>query len=255
MVTINNLKELKKYQHEKYNTLYYIKDENGYLDVEINCQLPVDIKIKCKNFIGKYSRIDAKFISAENIDAKDLYVHEINCEGTINANFIKAYMVNANVINANDVDIDRLHAKLNLSSTSTYGQSVTINNLDELKKYYNNEYNSYEIINDKQEYIDAKITFDLDIDADLFCRNLDSYDINVHEHDIEATNIDAGDITAHSIRARNIDALKIEAYEIRCDNYIYAGTIIADYVEAQHTVTNREEIGSIRGSLSVNGGE
>ena len=79
---------------------------------------------------------------------------------------------------------------------------------------------------------DIHITFnECKIEADIVCRNLTAYDIDVHH--IDAHNIDVHHIDAYNITARNIDAYDINAYDINADD-INAHDVNAHNVDAHN---------------------
>lgn len=254
MIIINNLNQLKKYYDKKYN-VYEITDENEYLtDVKLIFDLDVEADFRCGNLDAKDINVHGYSIEAENINANVIYAKEIDAKN-INCHTISAYSVKADTTNAKYANIKYINTQLNID-VEKISNTIVINNLNELKKYYNKQSNAYMVYDEwNDEPLDVKLTFDLDIDAHLWCYNLDAKDINVHGYNIEANDIDAGDIIAHNIDANNIDAIRIEATDIRCNNFIYAGTIIADYVKANHISVNHEDIANVDGYLSVNGGE
>lgn len=78
---------------------------------------------------------------------------------------------------------------------------ITINNLEEMKKYYDEKANVY-IFSD-----DLTLMFDVDVDSDIVgyditARNIDAY--NIKAWDITALDIKAWDITADYINVGNI---------------------------------------------------
>ena len=79
---------------------------------------------------------------------------------------------------------------------------LVFNNLDEMKRYFNERNNTYEFINENGERENIKINFDLITKA------------NIKAGDITAWNIDAGNITARDIKSWNIDALNISYYAV-----------------------------------------
>ena len=88
---------------------------------------------------------------------------------------------------------------------------IVLEKLEDLKKYYNAEDNSYKF----QESIQIK--FDLKIDADLIVKgDINALDIDVC--DIIASDINARDIDALNIDAWNINALDIDAWDIIARN-------------------------------------
>jgi hypothetical protein len=87
---------------------------------------------------------------------------------------------------------------------------ITINNLKEMKKYYDKQTNTYVF------YDDVEFTIDIDVES-----NIDAYNIeakNIYARDINAYNIDAWNICAHDINARDINACNIEAHDINAQD-------------------------------------
>lgn len=87
---------------------------------------------------------------------------------------------------------------------------IIINNLEEMKKYYEEETNTYVFREN------VKFTFDLCIKANINALNIEACDIEARN--IEALNINAGDIEAGDIDARNIEAGDIDYYGV-CFTY------------------------------------
>lgn len=90
------------------------------------------------------------------------------------------------------------------------------NSLNEIKKYYNKETNTY-IFKENGMYIDLIIfNFDLEVLSNIDAVNINAYDIVAF--DINANNINAYDIKAFDIKACNIDARDI-SYNAVCFAY------------------------------------
>ena len=90
------------------------------------------------------------------------------------------------------------------------------NSLNEIKKYYNKETNTY-IFKENGMYIDLVIfNFDLEVLSNIDAVNINAYDIVAF--DINANNINAHDIKAFDIKACNIDARDI-SYNAVCFAY------------------------------------
>lgn len=86
------------------------------------------------------------------------------------------------------------------------------NNLEEIKKYYIKEINTY-VFKENGEYIDVVIfNFDLDVKANIDAMNINAWNINAYN--INAWDINALDIIAKNINASNIDASNIDANNI-----------------------------------------
>ena len=82
--------------------------------------------------------------------------------------------------------------------------------LEECKKYYNKDTNTYKFVENK-EYLDIKISFDFKADANIIAQDIRAWNIdawNIYAQDITARNIDAWNITAQSITARNVKVQK-----------------------------------------------
>ena len=90
------------------------------------------------------------------------------------------------------------------------------NNLEEMKRYYDEETDTY-IFKENDEFIDEIII---------------NFDLNV-ESDIVACVVRATSITAKNIHARNITAWEINACDIKCVN-INAGMIKARDIDGLH---------------------
>ena len=107
---------------------------------------------------------------------------------------------------------------------------ITFNSIEDLKKYYHKESNTY-VFNE-----DVKFNFNLMIDSSLIAHNIDARNIiahnidawNIKAHNIDARNIKAGNIDALDIKVGNIDALDIDARNIK------AGDIKAWNIDARN---------------------
>ena len=97
-------------------------------------------------------------------------------------------------------------------------------NLDEMKKYYDKNTNTY-IFKENGKYIDlVGFNFNLRIASNIDARDIYACDItaiNIDAHNIYAHNIIAVNIKANNIDARDIDAYNIDAHNIDA-NDIYA---------------------------------
>lgn len=86
------------------------------------------------------------------------------------------------------------------------------NNLEEIKKYYNELTNTYVFMEDT-EYIDnIFFNFDLNVNANIQAGNIQAY--NIKCYDIEAGDVIVLDIDAHEINVRNMNARNIKANNI-----------------------------------------
>ena len=102
---------------------------------------------------------------------------------------------------------------------------IKFNSIEEIKKYYNKNTNTYEFI-ENDILLDVEFTFDLEIDENIKARGINAYDINavdinaydIKAEDIKARDINAYDINAHDINAYDIKAVDINAYDINALN-------------------------------------
>ena len=94
---------------------------------------------------------------------------------------------------------------------------IVLEKLEDLKKYYNAEKNSYKFQESIQIKFDLKIEAFLIVEGDIDARDIHARDIdarNIHAMDIHAWDIDARDIHARNIDALDIDARDIDAMDI-----------------------------------------
>ena len=122
--------------------------------------------------------------------------------------------------------------------------TIVFNNIEEIKKYYDEETNTYDFSNKKGHSIEKIIlNFDLNVEANIVGNNISApsitakniivwnitvWDMNVC--DIKSININAGmikarDIVAFHINTMNIYARDIDTYSINAVN-IYARDIL-----------------------------
>ena len=88
---------------------------------------------------------------------------------------------------------------------------ITIHNLEEMKKYYDKQLNTYVFDDD----VEVEFTIDIDVES-----NIKAWNIKVHN--IKAHNINVCNIKAKNINAWNIDALGINAWNIKYYAYCIA---------------------------------
>lgn len=106
----------------------------------------------------------------------------------------------------------------------------TFNSLKEIQKYYNENTNTYEFLENGSVF-DIKLDFNLHVSSNILARNVYAYhmevgNINVYDMiggnidagDIDARNLDVGHINAGNIKARNIEACVINARNIKAHN-------------------------------------
>ena len=114
------------------------------------------------------------------------------------------------------------------------------NSFDEIKKYYDEESNTYIFREDGVNIDLVVLNFKLDINANIIADTIRGWNINANDidvynidcYDIEAKNIDACSINAHDIEANDIETTEdIKAWNIYAHN-ITAKNIIADHIYA-----------------------
>ena len=99
------------------------------------------------------------------------------------------------------------------------------NSLEEIKKYYDKETNTY-IFKEDDDLIDSVIfNFNLKVSANIVAGDI--YALNIYANDIVACNINTRDI-----RTNNICACDINTRDIRA-NDIYAWDIMANDINAK----------------------
>jgi hypothetical protein len=103
----------------------------------------------------------------------------------------------------------------------------TFNSIEEMKKYYNKNTNTYDFIENGVR-LDVEFTFKLSVDSHIYAYDINAFNINTY--DIRARNITAMDINAGDITARNITAFDIDALDINAFN-INAGDITAKDID------------------------
>ena len=123
---------------------------------------------------------------------------------------------------------------------------ITIRNMEEMKKYYVEEVNTY-VFED-----DVKFLFDVEVNANITANNhIKAWNItawNITANYIMAWNINADDIYASNINADNIYASNIKALDISyaavCFAYknIECNSIEGRYPNARHFVLDGELI-------------
>ena len=87
---------------------------------------------------------------------------------------------------------------------------ITINNLEEMQKYYDKQTNTY--------VFDDDVEFNIDIEVESNIKACDIKALDIDASNIDALDIDALDINASDINACNIKALDINACDINaCD--------------------------------------
>lgn len=94
--------------------------------------------------------------------------------------------------------------------------------MEEIKKYYYEEINTY-VFKEDGKYIDVIVfNFDLDVEANICAYNIEAR--NIHARYINAWNIHARYVNASDIDACDIDVKKINAWDIKARN------IVAQYI-------------------------
>lgn len=126
---------------------------------------------------------------------------------------------------------------------------LVFNNLDEMKRYFNERNNTYEFINENGERENIKINFDLITKANIKAGDITAWNIdagNITARDIDAGNITAQDIkswniTAWNITARDINAQDIKSWNIDALNISYYAVCFAYDIFKCESVQGRRE--------------
>ncbi len=108
------------------------------------------------------------------------------------------------------------------------------NSIEEIKKYYNKNTNTYEFIED-DILLDVAFDFDLEINGNIKAWNIDAWNIDAHSinaydinaWDINALNIKAGDIIYHAVcfAYQNIECFSIKGRRINAKHFVLDGEI------------------------------
>jgi len=104
---------------------------------------------------------------------------------------------------------------------------ITINNLEEMKKYYDKQTNTYVF------YDDVEFNIDIEVESNIKACDINAHNINawnIEARDINARDINARDINARDINARDINARDINAYNIKALDINYFAYCIAYYI-------------------------
>ena len=118
------------------------------------------------------------------------------------------------------------------------------NNLKEIKKYYDEETNTYDFSSKKGHSIDKVIlNFDLNVESDIIAydisapsitaKNINAWDITVWDMnacDIKSLNINAGIIKARDIKALHIKSMNIYARDIKAIGVIAVNIYARDII-------------------------
>ena len=95
-------------------------------------------------------------------------------------------------------------------------------NLEEIKKYYIPEINTY-MFEENGVYLNVAFMFDLEVDANIFANNIKAKDITCLE--LSTVNLDVYDIKASRLIVNNIEALTVNVR----DKLVYSGEINIKY--------------------------
>lgn len=102
------------------------------------------------------------------------------------------------------------------------------NNIEEIKKYYDEKTNTY-IFKEDDDLIDLVVfNFNLNVSANIRARDIKALNI-------KALDIKSWDINANNIKSYDIDALDIKARDIFAEN-IHAHKIIANDINALNII-------------------
>lgn len=96
------------------------------------------------------------------------------------------------------------------------------NNLEEIKKYYIPEINTYSF-EENGRYLNVLFMFDVNVDSNIFANNIKAKDIECLE--LSTVDIDAYDVKANRLIACNIEALTVNVR----DKIVYSGEINIRY--------------------------
>ena len=133
---------------------------------------------------------------------------------------------------------------------------ITIRNMEEMKKYYVEEVNTYVFEDDVKFLFDVEVNANITANNHIKAWNINAWNItanyimawNINADDIYASNINADDIYASNINADNIYASNIKALDISyaavCFAYknIECNSIEGRYPNARHFVLDGELI-------------
>ena len=95
-------------------------------------------------------------------------------------------------------------------------------NLEEIKKYYVPEINTY-MFEENGRYLNVLFMFDINVDSNIFANNIKAKDIECLE--LSTVDIDAYDVKASRLIACNIEALTVNVR----DKIVYSGEINIRY--------------------------
>jgi hypothetical protein len=95
----------------------------------------------------------------------------------------------------------------------------TFNSIEEIKKYYNADTNTYDFIEDGNR-LDVEFEFDLNVDSHILARNINAYDI-------KAWDINANDISYYAVcfAYKNIICTSIERRRDNAKHFVLDGEI------------------------------
>lgn len=97
---------------------------------------------------------------------------------------------------------------------------LTINSLEKMKPYYNENTKTYEFL-DNGKLINVFFTFSIDIKSNITAMDITSE--NIKALDIDARNINSWDINAWDIKAGDINSRDINSRDIKAgDIFFYA---------------------------------
>lgn len=145
MKTFKNLGEIKPYYNQNTST-YEFKENNKYLDIQLDFDLLGEYKIKCNNLIAK--EINIKHIECNDLKAESIYNSYGAC--TISANYIicKKHLYVSNIkanniislyiyvknifcnnINCKSIEVENKIKCCNINTNSIHGNKIEINNI------------------------------------------------------------------------------------------------------------------------------
>ena len=112
----------------------------------------------------------------------------------------------------------------------------TFNNIEEIKKYYNENTNTYEFVENGM-IMNVEFTFDLDVNSHINANNINTRNINAY--DINAYDINAWDISYYAVcfAYNNILCTSIKGHRKNAKHFALDGEITFKPKEPKKKVT------------------
>ena len=130
---------------------------------------------------------------------------------------------------------------------------IKINDLFDMKKYYNADANTYEFKNEDGGFEDVEFCCDISVNSNIYASNIKAY--NIIANDLIATDIHAGNIIANNINAHNIICLDVIIAEKKLA--FYAACISYKNIKCKELISCRDNyiLKSLDDKVFVNGKE